>query len=220
MPLTLNPVKIAINALATLRAGDARWTAAGLAVALSLAGGAAAQTHAVPTTGITTAYVLEGYSVLPPPGKNWFEMGRDKQHVLFGKKIESRTHSFAATATSGLIDEKFETREQFQNYVNKVRVADLGSERFKMLEFSSDFDPAFPAWCVRYRAKTQDRAAPFAIGRALLLEHIGITCLHPAMPDLVVDVGYSERGRPAEISAELREEGESFMRSLKFTPRQ
>ena len=218
--MPLNPVRIAINALTTLRGRRALWTVGGLAVALSLAGGAAAQTHAVPTTGITTAYALDGYSVLPPPGKNWFEMGRDKEQVLFGKKIESRTHAFAATATSGPIDEKFETREQFQNYVNKVRVADLGSERYKMLEFSSDFDPAFPAWCVRYRAKTQDRAAPFAIGRALLLEHVGVTCRHPTIPDLVVDVGYSERGRPAEISAELREEGESFMRSLKFTPRQ
>jgi hypothetical protein len=39
----------------------------------------------------------------------------------------------------------------------------------------------------------------------------------------VVDVGYSERGRAAELnaelSAELRKEGETFMRSLKFTPR-
>jgi hypothetical protein len=195
------------------------WIVAGLIAALSFAGSAGAQTHAIPAD-VARIYELEGYSVLPPPGKNWFEMGSDRQQVLFGKKIESRTHSFAATATSGLIGEKFETREQFQAYVNQMRVADLGSDRYKVVEFSSDFDPAFLAWCVRYRSKTQDRDAPFALGRVLLLEHFGVTCLHPTIADLVVDVGYSERGRPAEISAELRAEGESFMRSLKFTGRQ
>ncbi len=209
-----------VTAMTALRAQGARWVVPGLVAALSFAGSAGAQTHAIPITGAATAYVLEGYSVLPPPGKNWFEMGRDKQQVLFGKKIDSRTHSFAATAASGQIGEKFETREQFQQYVNKIRAADFGSDRYKLLEFTSDFDPAFPAWCVRYLSKTQDRAAPYSIGRALLLEHTGVTCLHPTIPDLVVDVGYSERGRPAEISAALRAEGESFMRSLQFAPRQ
>jgi hypothetical protein len=218
--MPLNPLALAITAVTTRNGRGAAWIASGLIAALSLAGSAGAQTYAVPTTGVTKAYELEGYSVLPPSGKDWFEMGRDKQQVLFGKRIESRTHSFGATATSGVIIEKFETREQFQDYVNKMRFSDLGSDRYKVLEFSSDFDPAFPAWCVRYRAKTQDRAAPFSVGRVLLFEHIGVTCLHPTIPELVVDVGYSERGRPAEISVELRGEGESFMRSLKFTPRQ
>jgi hypothetical protein len=196
------------------------WMMAACLAALSLAGAVQAQMYATPITSATKAYELEGYSVLPPPGKNWFEMGRDKQQVLFGKRIESRTHSFAATAASGQIDEKFETREQFQEYVNRTRAADLGAERYKMLEFSSDFDPAFAAWCVRYRAKTEDRGAPYSMGRLLQAEHNGVTCLHPTIPALVVDVGYSERGRSAEISAELRGEGENFMRSLKFAPRQ
>lgn len=213
------PLNPAAGAIAARLPRSVAWLLPALIAALALAGNAGAQTYALPITGIPKAYEQEGYSVLPPPGKNWFEMGRDKQQVLFGKKIESRTHSFAATAASGLIDEKFATREQFQEYVNKMRAADFGSDRFKILEFSSDFDPAFPAWCVRYRAKTRDRAAPNAIGRVLLLEHIGVTCLHPTIPDMVVDVGYSERGRAAEISPDLRGEGESFMRSLTFESR-
>ena len=217
--MPLNAAAVGMSPPATEHKWGRPWIVAGVITALSLAGSAGAHTHAIPTE-VTKIYELEGYSVLAPPGKNWFEMGRDRQQVLFGKKIESRTHSFAATATSGLIGDKFETREQFQAYVNQMRVVDLGADRYKVIEFSSDFDPAFPAWCVRYRSKTHDRAAPYSLGRVLLLEHIGVACLHPTIADLVVDVGYSERGRPAEISAELRAEGESFMRSLKLTPRQ
>ena len=187
--------------------------------AMLLADAVGAQTHAIPADA-TQLYELDGYSVVPPPGRNWFEMARDRQQVLFGKKIESRTHSFAATATSGMIKDKFETRDEFHAYVNQMRVADLGSDRFKVIEFSSDFDPAFPAWCIRYRAKTEDRGAPYALGRLLLVEHFGVTCLHPTIANLVVDIGYSERGRPAETSPELRAEGESFMRSLKLKSRQ
>src|SRR3978361_2406925 len=87
--------------------------------AVLCAGEAAAQLHALPVTDPGKVYLQDGYRVQPPPGKSWFEMQRDRQQVLFGKKIDSPTHSFVATATSGLVDEKFATREEFREYVNK-----------------------------------------------------------------------------------------------------
>jgi hypothetical protein len=184
---------------------------------------AAAQLHALPVTDPAAVYELEGYSVSPPPGKSWFEMQRDRQQVLFGKKVDSPTHSFGATATSDLIADKFETREQFQDYVNKLRTADFDATRFKVIEFESAMDTTYPAWCVRYRLKHTDSNAVLARNRTLLVEDFGVTCVHPEKKDLIVDVGYSERGRAAELKSELsaglRREGESFMRSLKFKAR-
>ncbi len=185
--------------------------------AVLFASAAGAQLHAVPITDSTPDYVLEGYRVRPPPGNDWFEMQRDRQQALFGKKIASPTHSFVATATSGLVAEKFETREQFQEYVNKMRTVDLDAARYRVIEFDSAVDDTFSAWCVRYRLKRADREAILSRNRTLLHEDFGVTCLHPEKRQLVVDVGYSERGRPAELNAELRKEGESFMRSLEFT---
>ena len=150
-------------------------------------------------------------------------MQRDRQQVLFGKRVDSPTHSFGATATSDLIIDKFETREQFQEYVNKLRTADFDATRFKVIEFESSVDATFPEWCVRYHLKHTDRNAVLARNRTLLVEDFGITCLHPDKKDLVVDVGYSERGRAAELKSELsagmRKEGETFVRSLKFRGR-
>jgi len=184
---------------------------------------AAAQLHAKPVTDPAAVYELDGYSVMPPPGKSWFEMQRDRQQVLFGKKVDSPTHSFGATATSDLIGEKFETREQFLEYVNKLRTAEFDPARFKVVEFESSVETTWSAWCVRYRLKHTDRNAVLARNRTLLVEDFGVTCLHPDKKELVVDVGYSERGRAAELkselSSELRKEGESFVRSLKFKGR-
>lgn len=191
-----------------------------LAIAAFTSSGACAQLHAVPIADPTTVYELDDYSVLPPPGKNWFEMQRDRQQALFGKKLDSPTHSFGAAATADAIGEKFESREKFQEYVNKLRTADFDATRFKVIEFESAVDDTRGAWCVRYRLKHTDRDAALSRNRTLLVEDLGVTCLHPEKNNVVVDVGYSERGRAAELkselSAELRKEGETFMRSLKF----
>jgi hypothetical protein len=135
---------------------------------------------------------------------------------LFGKKIESPTHSFVATATSGLISEKFETLEQFREYVDKMRTANADAARYRVIEFDSAVDDKFSAWCVRYRLKRTDRGAVQSRNQTLVLEDYGVSCLHPEKKELVVDVGYSERGRTAELSAEIRKEGEYFIRNLQF----
>ena len=188
------------------------------ALALAIArADAAAQLYATPVTNPAAVYEFDGYSVGAPQGRYWFEMRRDRQQALFGKKIDSRTHAFAATATSGQVPEKFASRDDFREYIDKMRSAADGTAR-KVIAYDSEFDTSFAAWCVKYRLKSEDRGAPYAQGRALLQEDSGIACLHPQSPDLVVDVGYSERGRPGEMSADLRAEGEGFMRSLKLTP--
>lgn len=197
------------------------WVA--LSIAALYSSGAGAQLHATPITNAGAVYDFDGYTVSPPPGKSWFEMQRDRQQALFGKKLDSPTHSFAATATSGAMPEKFETRDKFQEYVNKMRTVEFDPARFKVVEFESAIDESRPAWCVRYRLKHTDRNAVLARNRTLLVEDVGVTCLHPERNNLVIDVGYSERGRSAEIgkelSTQLRAEGESFMRSLKFKGR-
>lgn len=182
-----------------------------------------AQMHAVPITDPGKVYALEGFRVLPPPGKNWFEMQRDREHALFGKKLDSPTHSFGAAATSGTVAEKFETREEFETYVNKLRTANLDAVRFRAIEFESAVENTSTAWCIRYRVKHTDRDAVLARNRTLLVEDIGITCLHPDKREMLVDIGYSERGLAAELkselSAQLRKEGENFIRSLEFIRR-
>jgi hypothetical protein len=176
------------------------------------------QVHSKPVTDSTVLYELEGYTVLPPPGKNWFEMRRDRRQALFGKKIESPTHSFAAAAVSATLGQKFENRTEFEAYVRNLKAQDVDSARYRLVEYVAEPEMPYAAWCVRYRTTAQDRQAPYAQGTVLLLEHAGIACVHPDKTDLIVDVGFSERGRPAEFSSELRSEGESFMRSLKFLP--
>lgn len=182
------------------------------------AGDAGAQLHAIPLARPDVVYAMEGYSVLAPPGKNWFELKRDGRNVYFGKKIASRTHAFIATAMSGLIAEKFEKPEEFRNYVSRMLPL-RSNERHTVIENQVELDQAAGRFCVRHYTKAEDRDALYARGKMLLAETIGVSCLHPDSPDLSISVSYTERGYQQEASAVLRAEGESFVRSLKFTSR-
>jgi hypothetical protein len=186
---------------------------------LAMAGGdASAQLHAKPVAAFQAAYQMDGYSVQAPPGKNWFELERDKGHVYFGRKLASRTHSFIAIALSAALREKFERPEEFRDYVIKM-LSVAGDARNTIIESRAELDDALGRYCVRHYTKTEDRDAIYAEGRLLLAETVGVSCLHPDDPGLTVDVSYTQRGYPREIDAELRSEGESFVRSLKFIPR-
>jgi len=181
------------------------------------AGNARAQLRATPVAASGVAYELEGYSILAPQGKDWFELKRDRQTVFFGKKIASRTHAFVATAVSALITDKFETPEAFRDYVSRMLPL-RGDKRHTVIANRVEMDNLPGRFCVRHYTKAEDRGAPYARGQALLAETFGVSCLHPDNPNLNISVSYTERGDPAETSAELRAEGESFVRSLKFTP--
>ena len=181
------------------------------------AGNACAQLRATPVTASGVAYELEGYSILPPQGQNWFELKRDLRSVFFGKKIASRTHAFIATAMSAPITEKFENPETFRDYVSR-NLPLRGDERHTVIENRAEVDNRLGRFCVRHYTKAEDRNAPYAQGKTLLAETFGVSCLHPDNASLNISVSYTERSNPAETSAELRTEGESFVHSLKFTP--
>ncbi len=183
------------------------------------AGNAQAQLRAAPVTAPGVAYELKGYSILPPPGKDWFELKRDLQSAFFGKKIASRTHAFIATAMSAPITEKFDTPEQFRDYIGRVLPL-RGDGRHRVIENRVEMDERLGRFCVKYQIRAEDRDAPYSQGKTLMAETFGVTCLHPDNANLNISVSYTERGDPAETSAELRAEGESFVRSLRFTPHQ
>jgi len=176
----------------------------------------AQQLRAVPVTVPGAVYELAGYSVAAPPGAGWFELSRDRNTVVFGKKLASRTHSFIATAISSPIAEKFSRPEDFRDFVSRFP-AEPEARRSRLIEHRVELEPDIGQFCVRLYTRAIDRGAINAEGRPLLLETLGVSCLHPVDPALAVNVTFSERGVLADASVELRAEGESFVSSLRFT---
>jgi hypothetical protein len=118
---------------------------------------------------------------------------------------------------SVLITDKFENPEAFRDYISRSLPL-RGDARHTVIENRVEMDTVLGRFCVRHYTKAEDRDAPYAQGKTLLAETFGVSCLHPDNANLNITVSYTERRNPAETGAELRAEGESFVRSLKFRP--
>jgi hypothetical protein len=191
-----------------------------LITAALFAGGApAAQRGALPprVDDPHTAYELQGLTVRPPQGRDWFVFRRDREAVFFGKKVTSPTHAFAASVVTQLVDRTFANPEEFLEFIKQAHAAGINPARETVIENDAALDGTFARYCVRYHVKAEDRGAPGAQSGPLTMVNYGVTCLHPHIPNLLVDVGYSERGRASELDPELRAEGNSLVQSLSFT---
>jgi hypothetical protein len=182
-----------------------------------LCGTARAQLYAHPIITPDKPYQMDGYLIAPPRGNGWFEMKRDRHYVYFGKRLSSPTHSFIAVALSAPVAETFENVDAFREHVSRQLTETTGDQRNKVVLVAAETDSASGPFCIRYQTKTEDRGATNARGRALFAETFGVSCLHPSRKNIAIDISYTERGLPTETGTLLRDEGENFVRSLRFT---
>ncbi len=190
-----------------------------LVLSVLIAPGANAQLYATPITAPNKPYQLDGYEITAPQGPGWFEMRRDRHFIYFGKRLSSPTHSFIAIALLAPVDEPFETVESFRDHVVKQLAGNPGDMRSKVNVTAIEVDTTAGPFCVRYQTRTEDRGATNAKGKTLFAETFGLSCLHANRKNPAIDLSYTERGLPGETGTLLRDEGENFIRSLKFTTR-
>lgn len=178
-----------------------------------------AQQRPVLVRDSVTPLVIGDALVKPPSGADWYIVDRSNRGVFFQKKTQAPLHSFYAAALmkefplgAGVPEDIF---ERMKADVER-RSGDGG--RFKVLEFEFGPEEAkFGARCARYVFKSEDHAARGAEGKMLLLTAAGYLCVSPQMPNMYLDLHYSERGGPQAISAELQKEGEAFLQGAAFS---
>jgi TPR repeat protein len=70
--------------------------------------------------------------------------------------------------------------------------------------------------CTRYAIDAADRGDRVEEAANLFMR--GVTCAHPEKPDLLVDLGYAERGAVDALTPALATPGDKFLASLRFMP--
>ena len=189
-----------------------------LTLLVALAGCVAAGPAFVPMTAPGTRISLRGYSVVSPSGEGWLVSQRGQFDIGYIKTIGSRTHTFGLTAAGAPFTLRFDTPQDFLEYVKKSKETGSDPKRFRTLDRDATIDPTHGSYCVRYHEKVEDHAAANAEGSPyLILEAWGVACVSPLSPALVVDIGYHDRYKPGELPGPVQE-GEQFIDSLQFGP--
>jgi hypothetical protein len=182
------------------------------AAALSLA--AHAQ-RANPILDPEQPWAFAGFSLRPPAIEGWYSVAKTRVGAVLGRRIESPTHTLVAVVRSEPIGQAFESAEAFVAHLRAHRVREHAPARVRLLEAEESRDDLGGAWCTRYRLAAQEQVAE---GRTFTLRVEGRSCVHPAVPDLLIDLSVSERGLDGEADDSARARSALFLDSLRFTP--
>ena len=123
-------------------------------------------------------------------------------------------HTYALTVRLHAVPQGLDTPEKVAEFLRGQRGKLSDMHRFEAVSHSEAPMSHLGRPCSRYRLAVQDKGV--LAYAPLFLNNAGLTCTHPAKADLVVDVGYSERGGRNEFSQDLAATGERFIGSLRF----
>ncbi len=158
---------------------------------------------------------FQGFSLRPPAGAGWYSLAKSRTRAALGRRVESRTHTLVAAVHSARLARPFGSPDAIAAELRARRGRGLDPARFRLVGSEERRDDLDGAWCTRYRLDAEELAP----GAGLLVLRVeGRSCVHPAAPDLLVELSVSERGLPGEGDEDARAQAGSFLDSLRFIP--
>ena len=159
-----------------------------------------------------------GFSIVPPPGENWLE-GFSGQSIIYAKKTNPKIQTFITGATEISTSKVFASVEDFLAFVKETKEVNENPTRYQNTKSGYKVDTRLASFCVNYNSTYEDHNAKnLGENQFLLVENHGLICLHPDSLKVGVDVYYSDRSVPSEQNSLFMQEGEAFIRGLKFLP--
>jgi hypothetical protein len=161
------------------------------------------------------------YSILPPQEKGWTYVIKADTYdyiLTFRKEAESKTHTYVGMVKERQIYGSFSSPEEFLSFVKKNQEWNADRYgRYSVLESKISLNDRFGAYCVSYYVKVKDYKAQQKDQRDfLIMEVYGYTFLHPNKKNIMVDVGYSERGTADEIDTKFIDTAQKFLNGFKI----
>lgn len=180
---------------------------------------------ATPVANPTERLRLDGFSVAPPPGTDWYlsSEARGPRDMVLYKRVGGTppSHTLYVRAVAA----ELRTPVTDANGLRAVVMRDLERERREysrtmLMRSRVVVDTSLGRECVRSETMYEERDNPELRG-VLVLAQSSLICLHPSAPKRVIILVLSERfaqGDSSRVDAALRQEVETFFRSVEFTP--
>lgn len=160
------------------------------------------------------------YTVLSPQGADWrfIETDAPGKHVLtFFLPPRETTHTVYASVKEVPSKPNFDTPEEFHSFLQKAQSLGLDERRFTVIEEDIRLDDKFGKFSVAYSSKVEDHgAARMDDAPFLIMQTYGYFFIHPYAKNLLMEIEYSERGKPDQLDADFVEKGKAFVSGLRL----
>lgn len=159
-----------------------------------------------------------GFSITPPAGAGWLEK-LNKDSLYYLKKMNTKDYSIYTKATEIHIPDTDLEAEKFLQFVKETRKIPAKSNSYRNISTTYTVNPELSPLCVRYLQKYEDHGNKnLKVNDFIKIRKSGLVCMHPDTLSDGVDMFYMESFLQSEASGNtsFKEEGESFLSSLKF----
>jgi hypothetical protein len=190
-----------------------------LAGCFSLLTACAPDTNYYPVRDHTPLVSTLGFSIKPPPGKNWYE-SHQSDSLLFLKLEKNKTYSLTTKATELVLNKRFSHQREFMDYVKEIKTLHQEKNRFENPSTIFTWVTSHSRYCVRYQQDYEDHGLKnLSKNDYVKVKNIGLVCMHPEKPEVGIDISYLEKSIASAHPPSYENEGEKFLHSLTFYPK-
>jgi hypothetical protein len=178
----------------------------------------------VPVTDPTRRGELHGFSILPPPGDNWYVgyTAAGGRQVIYTKRQAPLASVFVNASSFDLTEFSVTTAEELREGKEQMAEKLRQTEgRVATVRYDAAVDRSPGAECVRYEVvqEERDNTNPALAKLVLEIRTRGFDCLHPYKPGLVVKMlgtGRFPKGSAPVPGETTQREIDAFMQSVTF----
>ena len=159
-----------------------------------------------------------GFSITPPTGDSWFEK-LNNNSLYYLKKTGRKDYAIYTKATEIHLNPSELKADRFLLFVTRSKKPHTKSGTFQNVAFQIIPDNALSPLCVRYVLTYEDHSMKSQSKEEYInIKNSGLVCMHPDTLFNGVDMCYVESSLQSSQNSidKINEEGEFFLRSLKF----
>ncbi|MGH6609937.1 MAG: tetratricopeptide repeat protein, partial [Burkholderiaceae bacterium] len=180
------------------------------------------QVAQIPQTAPGAPWAFIGFAVTTPAEGNWFVATGTPRSGSMGRHLSAGDdHTAVMVMQSELLDKPVDTDAGLLE-LTRSRHAKL-AERWQIDKHDETIVRHAGTRCARHSLDAQQledksprKDAAKANAQRASMFVVGISCVHPTDPTMLVEVGVSERGRTSKISPDIVRDAEAAIASLSF----
>ncbi|WP_022664033.1 hypothetical protein [Desulfospira joergensenii] len=158
-----------------------------------------------------------GVSVLPPQEEGWQIASKNKTQLVLAKYGPTENSSYIANITIFKLP-KFETEQQFTQYISEGKKAQQPEERFRVIQDEKENIKGGANYIMKYHTIAEDKVATAKYGnKTMILEVLGYTGQHPQNHAIGIELGYSYRYQLGNEDINFKEKANTFLDSIIIT---
>lgn len=159
-------------------------------------------------------WAFDGFVVNTPTGDGWYSLAKDAHYAELTKEFPAGA-SASATIDSHRVDDDVPGDAELLALLRNTETQPVDPTKMNLAGYSAESAAVDGASCARFLAKFEDRRPGYPAPGILIV--LGLSCIRPHVPDMVITLKYTQRSAATELLPESGKVAGTFLASLRLS---